>query len=312
MSEPVTRKTGGDAPPVFVDAPRPITEGEFRLIRDLIFKEVGINLASHKKALVMARLAKRLRALGLRKYGEYYDFLKKDESGQELIQMIDLISTNETRFFREPQQFEYLQHTIIPQLQREAADGSRDRVLRVWSAACSMGHEPYTIAMVLKEHLCKNTNWRVEIIASDISTRVLQQARDGVWDIRAAEQIPQHYLKRYMRRGTNAQIGKMRASPELRSMIRFERINLNHAKYDVPGQFDLIFCRNALIYFNQQAKVDIVNRLLDRLTPGGFFFLGHAESLANISKRATNVIPAVYQLHTQPTAKAPLRRAAGE
>ncbi|MCB0219417.1 MAG: protein-glutamate O-methyltransferase CheR, partial [Chrysiogenetes bacterium] len=245
-------------------------------------------------------------------YGEYYEYVKKDETGAELIQMIDLISTNETRFFREPQQFEYLEHTIIPQLKREAAEGRRDRVLRVWSAACSMGHEPYTIAMVLKEHLCNENNWRVEIIASDISTRVLQQARDGVWDIRAAEQIPQRYLKRYMRRGTNAQIGKMRASPELRAMIRFERVNLNHAKYDVPGQFDLIFCRNALIYFNQQAKVDIVNRLLDRLVPGGYFFLGHAESLANISRRATNVIPAVYQLHAQTAAKPPLRRAAGE
>ncbi|MCB0218991.1 MAG: protein-glutamate O-methyltransferase CheR, partial [Chrysiogenetes bacterium] len=153
MSALQSNRADGPAPSAFVDAPRPITEGEFRLLRDLIFSEVGINLAPHKKALVMARLAKRLRALGLRKYGEYYEYVKKDETGAELIQMIDLISTNETRFFREPQQFEYLEHTIIPQLKREAAEGRRDRVLRVWSAACSMGHEPYTIAMVLKEHL---------------------------------------------------------------------------------------------------------------------------------------------------------------
>lgn len=296
MNARVQPGAGGALPPAYRDAPRPITDSEFRLLRDLIYSEVGINLAPHKKALVMARLGKRLRALGLRKYGEYYDYLRKDESGAELIRMIDLISTNETRFFREPQQFDYLRDTILPRFKREAAMGIRKPVLRVWSAACSTGQEPYSVAMVLRDQLGPETDWEVEIIASDISTRVLDQAREGVFAIKQAEHISEQYLKRYMRRGKGEQIGKMRANPDLRSMIQFKRLNLNHSKYEVPGQFDLIFCRNVLIYFSLESKIAIVNRLLDRLTPGGYFFLGHAESLANLTRRATHVMPAVYRL----------------
>jgi chemotaxis protein methyltransferase CheR len=267
----------------------PIGPQEFRLFQRLIHEQAGIFLSEAKRTLLVGRLSRRLRELGLKSFSEYYRHVTERDPSERL-RMIDCICTNETRFFREPQQFEFLEDRVFPQWRA----GSRGRRIRVWSAACSTGEEPYSLAMTLLSHFPRGSGWEVEILASDLSTRVLARAREGVWPLERASEIPQEFLKRFMLRGTGAQEGRMRAGNELRSVIRFERINLNEARYPVPGGLDLVFCRNVLIYFDPESKLKVVRRLLGHMAPGGHLFLGHAESLLGMNSEVRRVGPTVY------------------
>lgn len=266
---------------------------EFALIRELVHRESGIFLSEAKQALVVGRLGRRLRELGLPSFGAYYH-LVADGDADERIRMLDCICTNETQFFREPRQFEYLAHQVCADWTARAAAGQMPRRIRVWSAACSTGEEPYSLAMTLLAHLPPASGWEVEILATDLSTRALERARAGRWPIDKAAQIPQPYLRRFMLRGTGAQAGVLQAGPEISSLLRFQRVNLHRPPYPVQGPFDLILCRNVLIYFDVAAKAQVVDRLLERLHPEGYLFLGHAESLAGLSHRARSVGPTVY------------------
>src|SRR5258708_618537 len=189
---------------------------EFRLFQSLVHREAGISLSDQKRALLVGRLAPRMRALEIASFGVYYDRVTTDH--EELVRMIDAVCTNETHFFREPKQFAFLEHDIVPRWRAAAERGERGREVRVWSAACSTGEEPYSLAMTLSAHL---PDWKIEIIASDLSTKVLDRAAAGVWPIERAEQIPVHYRKSFMLRGSGPQEGKMAARPELSSLIRF-------------------------------------------------------------------------------------------
>jgi chemotaxis protein methyltransferase CheR len=267
-----------------------ISTKEFRLFQSLVQNEAGIFLSDQKRALLVGRLAPRMRALALTSYASYHDHLSRDR--EELVRMLDAICTNETQFFREPKQFASLENDILPVWRAEAAAGERTKQVRVWSAACSTGEEPYSLAMTLTAHL---PDWSIEILASDLSVKALQRAKFGIWPIERAEQIPAPYRKSFMLRGSGTQEGKMAARPELTSLIRFARINLSHESYPVAGRFDLIFCRNVLIYFDAPSKRRVIDRLLDRLDPRGYFFLGHSESLGNFDRvRAAG--PTVYAL----------------
>jgi chemotaxis protein methyltransferase CheR len=270
----------------------PLRKDEFRAFQDLIHRESGIFLADHKQALLGGRLHSRLRALGLATYGDYFKAVQKDEA--ERIEMLDRISTNETHFFREPHQFEFLKTRVLPRWMEDARAGTRSRSIRIWSAACSTGEEPYSIAMLLLDQLPASEGWSIEILATDLSTRVLQRAKDAVWRIEKAEEIPTPYLKAFMLQGTGPEQGKMKAGPEIRSLVTFSRMNLNSRPYPVPGGFDLIFCRNVLIYFNAATKVNVVEELLAHLAPAGLLFLGHAESLHGLTERARSVGPTIY------------------
>ena len=274
-----------------VHAGIPLRSGEFALFQKLVHEEAGIWLGPQKAALVRARLARRLRELQLGSYGEYYEVVR-ERGDAELAVLLDCIATNETRFFREPRHFEFLGGQVLPRWREEAARGTRTRTLRVWSAACSTGEEPYSIAMSLAWHL---PDWSIEILGSDLSTKALSRAAAGVWSMERADEIPQHYRKSFMLRGHASNEGKMAARPELTSLIRFARINLSHETYPVSGRFDLIFCRNVLIYFDAPSKKRVIERLLDRLDPAGYFFLGHSESLSN-SDRVRVAGPTVYAL----------------
>lgn len=274
----------------------PISDQEFTRFQQLIYAEAGIFLSPVKKALLSGRLARRLRELGLRRFGEYYQRVVDDRSGGELVILLDAIATNETQFFREPRQFEYLENVIYPAWEQAAAEGRRNRALRLWSAACSSGEEPYSLAMSLLARFAPEQGWSIDILASDISTQVLDRARAGLWPITRASHIPEPLLKRFMLRGTGAHEGKMKAGVAVREPLRFERINLNEERYPVPGNLDAVFCRNVLIYFNNESRGKVINRLLDLLAPGGYLFLGHAESLSGMSDRIRAVAPAVYQL----------------
>ena len=268
---------------------REISEREFLRLRDLVYCEAGIWLSHAKTALLVGRLAKRLRHHGLKSFKQYYDLVSN--SPEERIQMLDALSTNETRFFREPQHFELLKSVIFPKWAEEAAAGRRGRKIRVWSAGCSTGQEPYSLAMVLLDHF---PGWQIEIIATDLSTRALEIARTGIWPAAKVDEIPLSYRKAFMLKGFADQAGKIKAGPEIRSIVRFFRMNLNEPAYPLTGKFEMIFCRNVLIYFDQRGRERVVRRLASFLSPDGYFFLGHAESLHAMNDRLRSIIPTVY------------------
>lgn len=275
------------------NAIRPLSDREFRSLQELIYHEAGIHLSEAKKALVSGRLTRRLRALGLDNFKDYYE--QVEASVDERTAMLDCISTNETRFFREPKQFEFLEATVLPHWRALGDSGTIPKNIRVWSAACSSGEEPYTLAMVLGTHFPDSDGWSVEILASDLSTRVLSAAREGVWPIERSNDIPEHYRKAWMLRGIRSEEGRMRAHPRLKSMIEFRRINLNDRNYAIRDSFDLIFCRNVLIYFNRESKTEVINRLTQHLSPAGLLFLGHAESLAGTTHALEHAGPTAYR-----------------
>lgn len=275
------------------NAIRPLSDREFRSLQELIYREAGIHLSEAKKALVSGRLTRRLRALGLDNFKDYYE--QVEANADERTAMLDCISTNETRFFREPKQFDFLEATVLPHWRALGDSGTIPKKIRVWSAACSSGEEPYTLAMVLGTHFPESDGWSVEILASDLSTRVLSAAREGVWPIERSNDIPERFRKAWMLRGIRSEEGRMRAHPRLKSMIEFRRINLNDRNYAIRDSFDLIFCRNVLIYFNRESKTDVINRLTQHLSPTGLLFLGHAESLTGTSHTLEHAGPTAYR-----------------
>ncbi len=258
------------------EVPAP-SQHEFTLFQRLIHEETGIHLAASKKDLLVARLRKRVRELGLASFGEYYAHVVGDEA--ERTRMLDRISTNETRFFREPQQLRFLSERVLPRLRGRAADDLRSRRLRVWSAGCSTGEEPYTIAMIAREQLPAGEGWEIEILATDLSTRVLARAEEGCYSIERAPEIPESSLRSWMLRGVRSREGWMCVAPELRALVRFARLNLCTDLYP-SGPFDLVLCRNVLIYFDGTTRERVVERLIEQLSPDGLLLLGHAEGLS--------------------------------
>ena len=279
---------------------RPVSDREFALFQRLIYQESGIHLIPAKKALLEARLARRLRELGLSSFEAYYRHILQVDHANEMVVLLDRISTNETHFFREPKQFKFLENEVFSAWKERNRSPGGTRHIRVWSAACSSGEEPYSLAMMLWDHFPPGSGWDFEILATDLSTRVLRTGAAGVWPIAKADEIPPDYLKKYMLKGTGEQSGNMKAGAELRSVVRFERVNLNDVEYPVAGNLDLIFCRNVLIYFDTRSRAQVVQRLVDRLAPNGFLFVGHAESLTGVTDRVRYVVPTIYTTAEQP------------
>jgi chemotaxis protein methyltransferase CheR len=277
---------------------RPLKLRELRQLRKLVYDEAGIHLPDAKLALVEARLARRLRELGMHSYEQYCELVLAPEGEGERVQMLDCITTNETHFFREVKHFDYLEAVVFPRWQAQAEAGERQRRIRAWSAACSTGEEPYTLAMCLLSTFPSESGWHLDILASDISTRVLRRAHSATWPIDKAKEIPEKYLKRFMLRGFGEHEGELRCGPELRSLVRFSRINLSTPPYPIAGQLDLIFCRNVLIYFDAASRAKVIDALLDRLSPTGFLIVGHSESLHNVTRRAMLVAPGIYVRRT--------------
>jgi chemotaxis protein methyltransferase CheR len=261
-----------------------LQEKEFAQFRDLIYRIAGINMSPAKKPLVTSRLAKRLRHYGLSSYGGYFQMITAANGKTELQVAVDLLTTNETHFFREPKHFEFLSQHILP----ERKPG---KPLRIWSAACSSGEEPYSIAMLLDEKL-GSAPW--EIVASDLSTRVLDKARSGLYPIDRMLEIPRHYLSNYCLKGTGSQEGTLLIERKLRERVQFMQHNLIEEPPKL-GEFDVIFLRNVMIYFDQDTKRQVVSHLLSRLRPGGYFLIGHSETLNGVSDDVRLVKPAVYR-----------------
>jgi chemotaxis protein methyltransferase CheR len=203
--------------------------------------------------------------------------------------MIDAICTNETRFFRDPQQFTFIEQQLVPRWKEERRD-----VIRVWSAACSSGEEPYSLAMTLLTHFPPSSGTRIDILATDLSTKVLSAARTAVWPLRKAESIPRHHLREFMLRGKEGQQGNFAAGEALRAAVRFRHAKLDGALQTIPEEFDLIFCRNVLIYFRAETKEEVLRAISARLAPAGTLFLGQAESWPNPVEGLRVVRPSVY------------------
>ncbi len=265
--------------------PPPIlSDQEFRQFQAMIYDIAGISLSDAKKPLVSGRLAKRVKEHGVASYGEYFSILMHKDQRAELQIAIDLLTTNETYFFREPKHFDFLREQL-PLLQRAG------KPLRVWSAASSSGEESYTIAMVLADVL-GDSAW--EVIGSDISTRVLDTARKGHYPMKRIEGIPRHYLSKFCLKGVGPQDGTFLIDRSLRSRVSFQQANLNEALPRL-GEFDVIFLRNVMIYFDMETKRQVVARMLPLLRPGGYFIISHSESLNGISDALKVVTPSVYR-----------------
>ena len=267
-------------------APRPIARPEFERFRAWLHGVAGISLSDAKQALVSSRLTRRLQALRVPTFGAYFDLLMQGDMRDELQTALDLLTTNETYFFREPRHFDFLRERIVPERRRDAS-------LRLWSAAASSGEEAYSLAMTLAE-CAPERPW--EIVGTDISTRVLAAARLGVYPMERARHIPPALLARHCLRGTGGQAGRFLIHRDLRARVRFEQVNLNAALPRLGG-FDAIFLRNVMIYFDPPTKRRVVERLLTHLKPGGFLIVGHTESLNGVSDALRAVQPSVYRAH---------------
>jgi len=263
-----------------------INDTEFKRLSSLLYDITGISLNDSKKVLLTGRLSKRLTALNLDTYTQYFKYVTDPGHTQELSFMVDLLTTNETYFFREPQHFDFLKQ-IIPPANKQGG------VFRVWSAAASIGAEAYTIAMVLADKLGEGGAW--EILGTDISNSVLEQARRGHYRISEAEKIPSEYLKKYCLKGKGDQEGTFLIDKKLRQHVSFEQLNLNVEGMRKAGEFDVIFLRNVLIYFDIPTKQRVIANLIPCLKNSGFLIVGHSESLNGISNALAQVKPTVYR-----------------
>jgi chemotaxis protein methyltransferase CheR len=277
-------------------------EREFALFQALVEEEAGIHLGPSKQALLVGRLSRRVRALGLTSFGAYYRFVTTRGHEAERVRMLDCLCTNETHFFREPEHFEFLRQRVLPEWTRRAERGLMGRRVRVWSAGCSTGEEPYSLAMVLLSHFPPGSGWEVEVLATDLSTWALERAKQGLWRLEKAADIPPPLLRAFMLKGVRSQEGWMKAGPEVREVLRFARVNLSDERSWPAGPFEFIFCRNVLIYFGAPARARALNALLRRLPPMGHLFLGHAESLTGSTEFARCVAPNIYCAKSPPPA----------
>ena len=263
-----------------------LSDAQFNKVKDLVYRECGIHLKSGKEALVRARLTKRLRALRMKSFGEYIAYLEKDGSGMELSCMIDVITTNKTSFFREIDHFHFLREKVLPNL--------TNRRIRFWSAGCSSGEEPFSLAMLLLESMPGIGSKDVLILATDISTSMLEQTRTAIYSEEKLTALPKSFLNKYFVKMPAEGARTYQVSPTVRKMVRPGLLNLMDS-WPMKGPFNAIFCRNVMIYFDSQTQAKLINRFWELLEPGGHLFVGHSEGLSAIEHKFRYEQPAVYK-----------------
>jgi chemotaxis protein methyltransferase CheR len=271
-----------------------LTRADYDRIRKYVYDQVGINLGEQKMHLVRSRLGKILRQGNYKSFGEYFDVVRNDKSGEELVTLIDAISTNTTHLFREKQHFEFLASTLRNWIREPKMHSLLGGEIRIWSAACSSGEEPYTIAMVLADVL-GTSRWKFKILATDISTRVLDLAKQGVYGEQRMAQVPESFRRRFFTKLKSSSSPQYQVSDKLRDTITFERFNLMSKQFPFKKGFDFIFCRNVMIYFDRPTQETLVGKLGALLRHSGFLLIGHSESLNSIKHPLKYVKPTVYQ-----------------
>ncbi len=268
-----------------------INDKDFVRFCDFIYKRCGITLSDNKRDLVHSRLAKRLRSLGLDSYEAYFDLLYNGhDNEQEIVNLLDAISTNVTYFFREDKHFDFLVNTVIPEFE-STKKGASEKKIRIWSAGCSTGEEPYSLVITFAENIAlEKRDFR--ILATDISTNVLAHARKGIYDNERLRNVSGSLLKKYF---TSSRDGsRFKVNDGLASYIKFARLNLMH-DFPFKNRFDCIFCRNVMIYFDRQTQGQLVNKFSSFLNPGGYLMIGHSESLTNVKHDLVYVQPSLYR-----------------
>ena len=266
------------------------TRKDFDFLRRLSNQRTGIVVTDDKFDMFYSRLARRVRSLGLQSFADYCDCLEQPAHDGEIIELVNALTTNLTSFFRENHHFEYLAKQVLPEFAQRNRTG---RALRLWSAGCSTGEEPYSLAMVLAEQENLLRGWDIEVLASDIDSNVLAQASAGIYPINRVESLPRARLKKFLQKGRGAQQGKARVRDNIRRYIRFEQINLMERL--AVEMKDVIFCRNVIIYFDRETKAQLLDKFADHLVDGGYLFIGHSESLHRVTNRFELIGHTVYR-----------------
>jgi len=270
----------------------PLTDIDFRFIADMLYERFGIHLEDQKRILVAGRLNKRVRTLGLASFSEYFKFLRADKSGDELSELINRITTNHSFFFRERDHFDFIGQTVLPELDKKIKANPK-YPLRIWSAGCAAGEEVHTLAMVLREHFGPAIDsLDIGLIATDISLAALNEAKEGSYPENRLKEVPKALLHKYFIKNPD---GDYSVTPDIKKMVLFKRLNLMTEKFPFQGNFDIVFCRNVMIYFDNDSRRKLVSSVYNCIKPGGFFFIGHSESLQRDTCPFNYVRPAIYR-----------------
>lgn len=269
-----------------------MTEKDFKKFAEFIHDECGIKLSASKKTMLEARLQKRLRALGYDDYKKYTEYLFSNAGMEnEMCHLIDQVTTNTTDFFREPKHFEYLKNILLPQWMSEAG---RFKSLKLWSAGCSIGAEPYTLAVVFSDFQASQPAFKFNILATDISNNVLQKAMKGIYTLDQARGLSKPVMHKYFLKSKDPKKRLIRVAPEVRNLVEFRRLNFMES-FSFREQKDIIFCRNVIIYFDKPTQADLLGRFCNNLKLGGHLFIGHSESLAGLNLPLRQVAPTIYK-----------------
>lgn len=273
----------------------PLTDAEFNELTKIIYEETRIKMTEHKKALVTSRLGKRLRALHMKSFGEYIKFLKSPDGGEETINFVNAVTTNKTDFFRENKHFEYMKSTFLPNWEKAYKEG-KVKNLRIWSAACSTGEEPYSILITLHEYFKNHFDkYDIRVLASDIDTNVLRHGQNGIYRDEAVEPISIDLLRKYFLKGSVKNEGLYKVKDFLKKNIAFRMLNFKDEDFDIHTQFDLIFCRNVIIYFDKGFQKELFDRFYGYLKDDGLVFIGHSETLFGVSDKFKYVTSNIYK-----------------
>jgi len=269
-----------------------ISDRDFRLIRDLVYKRFGINLTQEKRTLLVGRLGKLLRKQGFRSFQDYYKYLLADRTGRALDSLVNRISTNFTFFYRESEHFDFFLFPVLPEMVKRVS-GENERDLRVWCAGCSSGQEPYTLQMLMREYFGKRyAMWKAGLLATDISAKALETAMRGVYPEDALKKLPRFLKRRYFRKAGDGEYG---VTDDIKRDITFRRFNLMNKRFPFKKPFHIIFCRNVMIYFDQPTRDALIRRFHENMVPGGYLFIGHSETLGREQALYEYVKPAIYR-----------------
>ena len=271
-----------------------LTPREFKKFRDIIYERTGINLGEQKRDLVLSRLTKRLRILNIGTFEEYYRYISQENNSSEITAMINRITTNVTSFFRENHHFHVLRDIVIPKLMEKGAASGR-RKLRIWSAGCSTGQEPYSIAITLADAFRGHVGWDIKILATDLDTEVLSKGEKGVYTKDAVANIPLEQLRRFFKKGLGENKGFFQATNNIKNMVVFRQLNLTVDRFPIRGPLDAIFCRNVIIYFDKNMKEKLIKAFSSLLGNDGYLFMGHSESLIAMKEKFNYIHNTVYQ-----------------
>jgi chemotaxis protein methyltransferase CheR len=277
------------------EADQHLSNSDFKRLTAFLHSQYGIHMPPAKKSLLEGRLHKRMKSIKISSFSHYCDFLFTDKGmEEELACLLDVVTTHKTDFFREPSHFTYLTGKVIPELENRNG-GTLSGKFQIWSAACSTGEEPYTMAIVLSEYASRSPGFDFSILATDISKQVLDEAKTAVYSTEKIEPIPMPLRRKYLLRSRDPERRVVRMAPEIREKIAFHKLNLAASSYPVPDGLDAIFCRNVLIYFDVPTQERLIGQFYDHLAPGGHLFMGHAEILNNPKVPLQYVAPTIYR-----------------